>query len=119
MKYCLFVLIYLSSLAAFTCSCGPDRSVAEKMKNSAVVFSGVVESVTGGGWRDKVANFKVKKNWKGLDQQERVSVTTRSISASCGYAFLPGKTYLVFAHRAAPGASLSTTLCSGNKEMPF
>jgi MYXO-CTERM domain-containing protein len=86
---------------------------AEGLSSSRAVFTGEVISIA----KNEVTRFgglevtlRVGKVWKG-DLAEEVKVHTAGSSAACGYPFVEGKTYLVYAvHDEADPMRVS--LCS-------
>ena len=123
-KIMLLVLActFLSILAetGFACSCLPPNDLAHEVESSAAVFSGKVidvkkhdRSVTP-FWQVEVI-FEVNKSWKGADKKI-VSIFTSSGSASCGYNFKTGRSYLVYASGNADGL-LNTTICNRTKRL--
>lgn len=119
MKRVLFLLsvavIALTADTALGCTCDAPQSPAQELKRATAVFSGKVVKIK----RDKKvadifarveAVFKVKRVWKGVEQ-ETISVFTSSISTACGYGFKKGITYLVYAYGNEEG-KLYTSICS-------
>lgn len=88
-------------------------SPAEGLSSSHMVFTGEVTNIT----KNEATRFgglevtlRVSKVWKGAPGQE-VKVHTAGSSAACGYPFVQGKTYLVYAvHDEADPMRVS--LCS-------
>jgi hypothetical protein len=113
----LVVLVFgLSSWAlgadAHACSC-MKLTPAEGLSSSHAVFTGEVISIA----KNEATQFgglevtlRVGKVWKG-DPPAEVKVRTAGSSAACGYPFVEGKTYLVYAvHDEAD--PLRVSLCS-------
>jgi hypothetical protein len=72
---------------------------ADGLSSSHAVFSGVVTNIA----KNEATRFgglevtlRVKKVWKGAPGEE-IKVHTAGSSAACGYPFVQGKTYLVYA----------------------
>lgn len=64
----------------------------------------------GGSSADPVAVlFDVEQTWKNVNE-EKVTVTTATNSASCGYEFEVGKEYLVYGY--IQDGAIETTICS-------
>ena len=114
--------------AAVACSC-VSMTQAQMVDNANVIFAGTVTDTAGGasfglgpggcyqrtGTGDPVkVTFAVETVYKG-DIARTVTVSTAFGSASCGYVFVAGKKYTVFA-TTAPNGGLATNLCSGNLE---
>lgn len=111
----------------FACSCiQPDTPTAE-LNRSDAVFAGKVLAIDAPSGlpsfttsfpfinfqyssADPVSvTFDVSDVWKG-PAYRRINVTTLRDSASCGYPFQAGETYLVYATNR--GAELTAGLCS-------
>jgi hypothetical protein len=88
-------------------------SPAEGLSSSHAVFTGEVTQITAndttpfGGLE---VTLRVKKVWKGAPDEE-VKVHTAGTSAACGFPFVVGKTYLVYAIRDEADP-LRVSLCS-------
>lgn len=113
---CLLLIAYLAfgAEAGLACTCVPSKGPAEDLKLAAAVFSGKVVEIRrhkrGGDIFARVeAVLRVERVWKGVEATT-VSVFTASHSATCGYGFKEGRTYLVYAHKDAEGR-LSTGIC--------
>lgn len=99
----------------YACSCVVPDGPQALLERSAAVFSGEVVSikekqgvVTSTGDPVQVT-FKVANRWKGVEGDE-VTVTTAMSSASCGFEFTEGSSYLVYAGGAE--GKLQVSLCS-------
>jgi hypothetical protein len=98
---------------ACACSCGPATD-AENAARADVVFEGVVVDIdkpllpsTG---TEVTVRFVVESVTKGA-AGSRFEVRTADEEASCGFAFVPGHRYRVYA------AGGQTTLCAGNRDL--
>jgi hypothetical protein len=121
----LFVIIFtLTALpvlakAESSCACAikysdDARQVKYERKKFKAVFSGQVLDIKEKGENDLEVIFAVKESWKNA-KVLRISVfTVKSTPASCGYDFVKGETYLVFAWKADEG-ELRATICSRTK----
>lgn len=91
---------------AWACSCATDFDPLER---SELAFVGVVEDVDG-SWTSREVNveFAVDSVVKG-DAGESVTLVTSEDSASCGYEFVEGSRYRVYANDG------ETSLCDGNE----
>jgi hypothetical protein len=117
----------LQPCAVFACSClQPGTPIAE-LNRSDAVFAGTVVAIDGpsglptlttsfpfiafqNSSADPVSvTFDVSDVWKGPAYRQ-ISLVTPRDSASCGYSFQIGETYLVYATNQ--GAELTTNLCS-------
>ncbi|HYO90079.1 MAG TPA: hypothetical protein VEQ40_00505 [Pyrinomonadaceae bacterium] len=116
----IIVFLLLSADAGYACTCVPPPSVAESLSQAGAVFSGKVLQVKrvkgseqDGLWQVEVV-FAVNTSWKGA-RQRVISVFTASQSAACGYSFMRGRTYLVYAGESQ--GKLATTICSRTKRL--
>ena len=112
----LFVLLIATAESSFACSCPRSLKplktlVREEYANSTAIFSGeVVEIKLSPTTPDTLAvRLKVLNTWKGKPADE-ITLSTPRESAMCGYGFVVGNTYLVYATGA--GDDLMTTNCS-------
>lgn len=117
----LIFIVNPSSVSA--CSC-MSLTKAQMVENASLIFTGTVTSagsfrsfpVGAGCYRtgDPVSvTFAVEAVYRG-EAPRSVTLTTTSNQASCGYEFVSGKRYTVFASSAA--GQLETNLCRGNAE---
>lgn len=115
----ILALTGLTYTATFACTCAdiPDPlkdKVAWWLKDSTAVFTGEsikLEKIP--QTRDMVVTFSVDEFWKG-DLSGVVELRTPIDSASCGFDFRIGRSYLVYAY--GPKTALMTGLCGGNRE---
>jgi hypothetical protein len=116
----LFGLMASTPDQAFACSCLPPSPPLESMAGSDAVFAGKVVLVEeGSGAIISSADpikvvFEVSRVWKGEEKAD-IALTTARDSASCGYDFMVGGEYLVYANNSETG--LTTGLCS--RTMPL
>ena len=119
MRRSVFVLAILVSAGllgferpALACTCAQPSSVQEGLKQADAVFLGLVErfELKGSG---RVATFRVRRVWKGTDAP-RIRVTTGGGDGDCGYHFIVGMEYLVFA-RQGTWNTLQTNICTRTK----
>jgi len=107
---------FFQERSAYACSCA-SFDAAEKLERSAAVFTGTV--IGKGGTkqfkndRSRKYTFEVKTAWKGVSTPRATVYSLDGDSASCGYSFARGKTYLVYAYEE--DGMLKTSLCSGNQ----
>ena len=116
----LFVLFALPTDQAYACSCMMPAPPLEAMANSDAVFAGKVVridtqegAITSSADPIKIT-FEVSRVWKG-EQNSAIALATARDSASCGYPFMVGEEYLVYANSSETG--LTTGLCS--RTMPL
>ena len=114
---CLVAVFIALAGSAYTaeanaCSCR-KLTAAEGFTSSYAVFTGEVidieknRSTPFGGLE---VTLRVKQIWKG-DPAEEIKVHTAGSSAACGYGFVEGTTYLVYAVRDEADP-LRVSLCS-------
>jgi hypothetical protein len=98
---------------AFACTCAQPFSVQEGLKQADAVFLGLVErfEMKGSG---RIATIRVQTVWKGLEAS-RLYVATGGGDGDCGYHFIVGIEYIVFA-RQGPWNMLQTNICSRTKQ---
>jgi len=100
-------------LLALACTCAQPASVQEGLKQADAVFLGLVErfELKGSG---RLATFRVHTVWKG-PEASRVRVSTGGGDGDCGYHFIVGVKYLVFARQGAWN-TLQTNICTRTKQ---
>jgi hypothetical protein len=121
------IVVGLRPCPVFACSCVPPGTPAQELNRSSTVFAGVVIGIDEPPARpafttsfpfltflvssgDPVrVTFDVSAVWKGPAYRQ-LAVTTPRWSASCGYPFQRGVTYLVYA--SDQDGELTTYLCS-------
>jgi len=118
MKFLLFITIIIASVSfmapskAAACSCAELASVEDSLERSEAVFSGKVleikELKNTSGYMRKSVKFEVNKVWKGRSES-LIVIYTGIGGGDCGYAFVEGKEYLVYAN--------STTMYDNVKEL--
>jgi MYXO-CTERM domain-containing protein len=88
-------------------------SPSEGLSSSHAVFTGEVTDIEPNEatrFRGLEITLRVKRVWKGAPQEE-IKVHTAGSSAACGYGFVKGKTYLVYALRDEADP-MRVSLCS-------
>lgn len=121
-KAWLAISILISSSAllfparADACSCVEPGSVQESQVRSDAIFEGTVTTVksssgilSSSSVKAVKASFQVNEVWKGL-VTPTIEVLTAQGSDSCGFEFVEGERYLVYA--TATGKALEVSLCS-------
>jgi hypothetical protein len=118
----------LAAFSARACSCLPPPPPKEALAKAEAVFSGTVESVerssnksTHDGKEYIHERFKVTvrvaESWKGTNAAALV-VYTELNGAICGYNFVKGSSYLIYAHGGgASGKDLLVSLCSRTRPL--
>ncbi len=89
--------------------CAQPATPQEGLKRSDAVFLGLVERFEIKGTK-RVATVRVKTVWKG-SVTSRVRVTTGHDDGDCGFHFIAGLEYVIYATRGAFNA-LETNMCS-------
>lgn len=109
---------------ASACSCGPSDTPGEALAKSDAVFEATVEKidavptkmdpvtarVTGGS----LAHVTVLRSWKGAAARSHVLVEGGIGASMCGYPFVVGKTYVIYAYRGQE-SQLRTSICRRTK----
>ncbi len=99
-------MIFFAS-AVSACSCVALGNVGEEFAKSGAVFLGSAEEVSESGEGFEIL-FSVSENFKG--EFSEVSVFTAADSAACGFNFVEGEDYLVYA--SGTEENLEVSLCS-------
>lgn len=122
MTLLVFIFIGIFIIGSFpsvtsACSCVELSSVEEEFEHSKAVFSGKVVDIkvrrSLKGYTTQSVLFEVTKTWKGVEQSQ-IRITTGQGGGDCGYNFIKGNEYLVYAYESTMyGAkSLVSTMCS-------
>jgi hypothetical protein len=93
---------------AYACSCVQPGPPAEAAAQSEAVFLGTVAGTTPQA-NGVLVTFDVESVWKGPNGPQ-LTLGTAGSSASCGYEFVPGEKYIVYA--SAQEGQLATGLCT-------
>jgi MYXO-CTERM domain-containing protein len=116
MRWIAVLFLGLASLAyapeARACSC-MRLTPSEGLTSSYAVFTGEVSAIeknTATKFGGLEVTLRVKRMWKG-EPSEELKVHTAGSSAACGYSFVKGTTYLVYAVRDEADP-LRVSLCS-------
>ncbi|NUO79714.1 T9SS type A sorting domain-containing protein [candidate division KSB1 bacterium] len=103
--------LFVPQREAAACSCLPFPPPAEAVAKADAVFLGKVLAFDEiAGQSRRLAHLEVIKIWKGRPN-EADRVTTALNEAACGFDFVVGKTYLVYANKDENGG-LYTHLCT-------
>jgi hypothetical protein len=99
---------------AFPCSCAEVPTVAQALESSESVFRGFVLAIEpdSGNPEHVRVTFAVNGYWKG-PVKETYTVLTYGNTAGCGYGFLVGTEFLVYADASDLGEP-GTGLCTRN-----
>ena len=104
--------LHASARPAHACSCPSPRPPLEAFANSESVFAGKVVAVSDfppdgyASYDPRFVTFKVGTVWKG-PSYEVMFVTTPLSEASCGFTFIEGQQYIVYAWK-----EVDVVLCS-------
>ncbi|MEK5252867.1 hypothetical protein NST74_05325 [Paenibacillus sp. FSL F4-0125] len=122
-----FTLIFMALLTVrpsvtYACSCVVPAEPLEALESSTAVFVGKVVKIkeprgTIISSADPVkVTFEVGSSWKGVEGN-KVTLTTALSSASCGFEFVEGESYIVYANdnREGDSGKLVASLCSRTK----
>lgn len=133
----LLCILLAASGFSLACTCAPPppdartpREVAEwEVKNAEVIFEGRVDKITIVDWPPKpepgrkislqfsvTVTFADVRLYRGQTQQ--FTVETGWGNGDCGYHFVQGHSYLVYAQSIHDGL-LSTGICSGTSELKY
>ena len=110
-------LFLIGSFPAATsaCSCAELPTAEEEMERSDAIFSGKVMEIKEkkvNGYMTKSVLFEVTDTWKGVDESQ-VIITTGQGGGDCGFRFIEGQEYLVYAKESDMyrAKSLTTIMC--------
>ena len=119
----VFSVLWLLSNAdqAYACKCAVPGSPSEEMEKFHAVFAGEVLTIhhsfdpnASSFSPDDITTvgFSVSTVWKGA-VEENTTLTTPPTGGSCGFAFLEGEEYVVYAYKPTGDESrLSASICS-------
>lgn len=108
----LAIAIVLRPTDSHACSCTYDRTVMEEFNFAVAVFGGTVTSVEDAGSYDNLlVTLTPTIRWKG-GFDDPVQVLTPMNGAICGFDFVVGESYLVFASNYGGQPIFFTHLCS-------
>jgi len=102
---------------ADACSCIGKRPACEAFWDPGAVFAGKVVSIEPqvadglNSFTNRRVRFEVAEGFRGVDTAE-VDVYTGNGGGDCGYAFVVGGSYLVYAYQATGSTRLTTGICS-------
>jgi len=98
------ILIAMMVQVAYPCSCADVVTVATALEKSQAVFRGFVTSIEPDPSVPHFlrVTFRVTGYWKGPVKQT-YSILTYESTAACGYGFLVGTEFLVYAYPSELG----------------
>ena len=120
-------LLLLAPSVAAACSCrGPGVRPCAAYWEARAVFTGVVTGVTqsavrhGGGESVRPFNYNLVRfrvqDWFRGPRRQTMEVLTAPRGPNCGYNFVPGRRYLVYAEERTDG-QLYTSVCQATKPL--
>lgn len=124
----LFVVLF-SAARAEGCTCMMPGPPCQAFGAASAVFVGTVTEVRTRGaksvqaaraepnWWPVVVKFSVLQPFHGVEGAE-VEVATGQGGGDCGYRFIKGASYLVYAHGGRDGKSLTTGICTRTQPLP-
>lgn len=113
------ILSFQAPGTALACSC-LQQSLQESIDGADAIFLGAVNEISSEDYQLAVS-FHVKESWKGFEEEgiTRMTVHTTSDSAACGFNFIEGEEYLVYANVNDKTGNVHTGLCSATKERAY
>lgn len=118
---CPVVLLALAARAE-ACTCMMPGPPCGAYGSASAVFVGTADAVEGGprksgargeglDWTPRVVKFTVTEAFSGVEG-ETVEVSTGLGGGDCGYGFVTGTSYLVYAYRQGTTGRLTTGICT-------
>lgn len=123
MRFLILILLLFGG-NAFACSCAFTWKTESAFTYYDVVFSGrvigakqieVFDSSANRAYSRMQFRFRIDEGYKGTESDTTVFVNTGMHDGDCGYHFLPGIKYIVFASRSAKNNTLNTNICSATE----
>lgn len=119
--FSLFVLL-ASAARAEACSCAGPGSPCQAYGGAAAVFIGTVTDIRDGtrerargeevNWAPRTVTFSVSEAFSGVEGTQ-AQVSTGMGGGDCGYSFVKGVSYVVYAYRMGGGGQrLATGICT-------
>lgn len=109
----IIALTVIISGPALACSCAGKPTAQKLLKQSAAIFTGVVQKVRPRPGEKSMTTFGILEAFKGPPAGSQMQVLHPSgSSASCGVSFIPGRTYTISVYRGPGGEGFATSLCS-------
>ena len=121
----LIALLFIAPAFAKACSCISSGAPCQAVWNTDAVFSGEVkeiidppakETILADGqkvysYQRKKIRFVITEPFRGISG-ETVEVTTGRGGGDCGYPFVTGEKYLVYAYKNKETGELNASICS-------
>ena len=116
MKYKLVILIsFLLPKFSFGCDCKIQEStVAEHYKAYDLVVKGKIVKIQAHK-RFNVLTIDVEEDFKGVNKNKTIKVSTPNVGPSCGLGVLVGETWLLYAYKSEK--KLFTNSCTQCKNL--
>ena len=115
------VWLFGNASQAYACKCVVPGSPSEEMEKFDAVFAGKVLSIdhsfdpnaaSFSPGDHTTVGFSVDTVWKGT-VDKNIDLTTPPTGGSCGFAFVAGEEYIVYAYEGSDqGENLSVSICS-------
>jgi hypothetical protein len=120
----LVVLLVVAN-TSYACQCMSGESPCAAFGKASAVFVGTVTGVKVStrsrddarkeiDWTPKTVKFSVEQSFLGVEGAE-VDVATGMGGGDCGYGFVTGQRYLVYAYRSTHDDRLMTSICTNTK----
>ena len=109
LRFALLTLICLLAQSAYPCTCVDSGDITKRIKRYPMIFLGEVVEQTPLDREMIETTFRVTRVWKG-GHLPRVALRASTNSEVCGYSFLPGHYYVVFAYTEA--SAWATNRCT-------
>jgi hypothetical protein len=110
-----------SSNRAEACECSLGGPPCQNFFEAAAVFAGTVQAIEDTtapehGFLRRRVRFALDRAFRGVAGTS-VEVTTGQGGGDCGYAFVVGKSYLVYAYRTTSTHELAVSICSRTQRL--
>jgi hypothetical protein len=119
---CLVALGWLIGLSqtGYACTCEMPKLPCEEYWKRDAVFVGEVTALKSArdaqGWQARLVTLTVTEAFRGVTGAE-ISLTTGMSGGDCGFGFLQGGQYLVYAYRNKQSGQLSASICSRTRKL--
>jgi Carboxypeptidase regulatory-like domain len=120
------LIVFLYSGRALACGCEKPGPPCQAFGEASVVFIGTVKGFTEGARKQKpdgevdftprLFRFSVEESFSGTPTKE-AEVATSFGADNCGYPFVNGTSYLVYAYRDKKDSRLYTSSCTRTKRV--
>ena len=109
------LVLVLSAATILACTCSPPPPPKQALQEAAAVFLGTVTEIGPLARNGKdpfmmPVTFRVVETWKGSNAVSRIVYTGHG-GGDCGYRFVVGSNYLVYAYQMS-ATNLATSICS-------